>query len=39
LVQEVGHRFSATIHIAKQRGYRVDKRRVSKNTFEYRCAN
>lgn len=36
LVQEVGHRFSATIHVAKQRGDRIEKRRVSKNQFEYR---
>ena len=36
LVQEVGHRFSATIHVAKQRGYRVEKRRFDKNQFEYR---
>lgn len=36
LVQEVGHRFSATIHVAKQRGDRIEKRRVDKNQFEYR---
>lgn len=36
LVQEVGHRFSATIHRAKQRGDRIEKRRVDKNQFEYR---
>jgi hypothetical protein len=39
LVKEVDHRFSATIHVAKQRGYQVDKRRISKNLFEYRRAN
>lgn len=36
LVQEVGHRFSATVHVAKQRGHRIEKRRVDKNQFEYR---
>lgn len=36
LVQEVGHRFSATVHVAKQRGHRIEKRRVNKNQFEYR---
>jgi hypothetical protein len=36
LVQEVGHRFSATVHVAKQRGHRIGKRRVDKNQFEYR---
>ncbi|KGF74050.1 hypothetical protein DO97_00645 [Neosynechococcus sphagnicola sy1] len=35
LVQEVGHRFSATIHVAKQRGDRFDKRRLGQQ-FEYR---
>jgi hypothetical protein len=33
LVQEVGHRFSATVHVAKQRGHRIEKRRVDKNHF------
>lgn len=28
LVQEVGHRFSATVHVAKHRGDRIEKRRV-----------
>ncbi len=36
LVQEVSHRFSATVHVAKQRGHRIEKRRVDKNQFEYR---
>lgn len=36
LVQEVGHRFSATVHVAKQRGRQIEKRRVDKNQFEYR---
>ncbi|NJL56422.1 hypothetical protein HC928_15515 [bacterium] len=36
LVQAVGHRFSATVHVAKQRGHHIEKRRVDKNQFEYR---
>jgi hypothetical protein len=36
LVQQVGHRFSATVHVAKQRGHQIEKRRVDKNQFEYR---
>lgn len=36
LVREVGHRFSATIYVAKQRGDRIEKRRMDRNQFEYR---
>jgi hypothetical protein len=36
LVQDVGHRFSATVYVAKQRGCQIEKRRVNKNQFEYR---
>jgi hypothetical protein len=37
LVQQVGHRFSATIHRAvKQRGCKIEKRRNDRNKFEYR---
>lgn len=36
LVQEVGHRFSATVHVAKQRGHQIERRRVDKKQFEYR---
>lgn len=37
LVQEVGHRFSATIHTAsKKHGYRIEKRRGNDQQFEYR---
>lgn len=36
LVETVGHRFSATIHVAKQRGDRIEKRKLDKNQFEYR---
>lgn len=37
LVEQVGHRFSATMHTAiKQHGWRVEKRRSDQKTFEYR---
>lgn len=37
LVQEVGHRFSATIHTAiKQHGYQIEKRRGEDHQYEYR---
>lgn len=37
LVEQVGHRFSATLHRAvKQRGWQVEKRWASVKTFEYR---
>ena len=37
LVEDVGHRFSATIHRAvKDKGLRVEKRRNDLRTFEYR---
>jgi hypothetical protein len=37
LVQEVGHRFSATMHTAiKRNGYRIEKRRGSDRQYEYR---
>ena len=42
LVQRVGHRFSATVHIAvKKRGYAIEKRRMTQNprAFEYRWIN
>lgn len=35
LVERVGHRFSATKHIAEKRGYRFDRRRQGQQ-FEYR---
>lgn len=38
LVQEVGHRFSATMHTAiKKHGYRIEKRRGSDRQYEYRA--
>ena len=37
LVQEVGHRFSATIHVAVHKySYRIEKRRTEGNKCEYR---
>jgi hypothetical protein len=37
LVEQVGHRFSATLHRAvKEQGWRVEKRRSDFRTFEYR---
>ena len=37
LVQNVGHRFSATIHIAiHQHHYQIEKRRSDGKQFEYR---
>ena len=40
LVEQVGHRFSATLHRAvKQRGWQVEKRRASVKTFEYRLTS
>lgn len=37
LVEQVGHRFSATLHRAvKQQGWQVEKRRADVKTFEYR---
>jgi len=40
LVQEVGHRFSATLHIAiKKHGFYIEKRRGSDRQFEYRLRN
>jgi hypothetical protein len=40
LVQSVGHRFSATIHVAvRQYGFEIEKRRSSDRQFEYRRLN
>lgn len=40
LVQKVGHRFSAALHVAVTRGdYRVEKRRLENGQFEYRLVN
>lgn len=37
LVQEVGHRFSATMHTAiKKYGYQIEKRRGDDRQYEYR---
>lgn len=40
LVEQVGHRFSATLHRAvKEQGWQVEKRRSEARTFEYRLVN
>jgi len=40
LVEQVGHRFSATLHRAvKERGWQVEKQRADLRTFEYRLVN
>lgn len=40
LVERVGHRFSATMHVAiKQHGYKIEKRRNSQKQFEYQQKN
>jgi len=36
MVEQVGHRFSATLHRAKQQGWQVDKRQSDVRVFEYR---
>jgi len=37
LVEQVGHRFSATLHRAvKEQGWQIEKRRSDARTFEYR---
>lgn len=36
MVEQVGHRFSATLHrVVKQQGWQVEKRRTDLKTFEY----
>ncbi len=36
LVEKVSHRFSATMHVLKKRGYQFDKRRTHGQKYEYR---
>lgn len=36
LVEKISHRFSATMHTLKKRGYQFDKRRIERQYFEYR---
>jgi hypothetical protein len=38
LVSRVGHRFSATKHVAEKQGYKFDKRREGQR-FEYRMVS
>lgn len=36
LVHRVSHRFSATMHVLRKRGYKFDKRRIEAQQYEYR---
>jgi hypothetical protein len=36
LVEKISHRFSATIHILKKRGYHFEKRKVTTQKYEYK---
>lgn len=36
LVSQVGHRFSATMHVLRQQGHEFEKRRIDGQQFEYR---
>lgn len=36
LVEKISHRFSATMHVLKQRGYKFEKRRIDRQRHEYR---
>lgn len=36
LVEKISHRFSATMHILKKRGYKFDKRHIDSHEYEYR---
>lgn len=36
LVSQVGHRFSATMHVLRQQGHEFEKRRIDGRRFEYR---
>lgn len=39
LTREVGHRFSATMHVLRQRGHGFEKRRIDGQRFEYRLVS
>jgi hypothetical protein len=36
LVDKISHRFSATMHILRKRGYKFEKRRIEAQQYEYR---
>lgn len=36
LVEKISHRFSATMHVLKKRGYNFEKRPIEGNKKEYR---
>ncbi|WP_271835342.1 hypothetical protein [Dolichospermum lemmermannii] len=36
LVEKISHRFSATMHVLKKRGYQFNKRRIQGQQHEYK---
>jgi hypothetical protein len=36
LVEKISHRFSATMHVLKKRGYHFEKRKVTAQQYEYK---
>jgi hypothetical protein len=36
LVEKISHRFSATMHVLKKRGYHFEKRKVIAQQYEYK---
>jgi hypothetical protein len=36
LVEKISHRFSATMHVLKKRGYNFEKRKVTAQRYEYK---
>jgi hypothetical protein len=36
LVEQISHRFSATMHVLKKRGYHFEKRKVTAHQYEYK---
>jgi hypothetical protein len=36
LVENISHRFSATMHVLKQQGYKFEKRHIQGKHYEYR---
>ncbi|MGK7924292.1 MAG: hypothetical protein AB4290_03390 [Spirulina sp.] len=39
LVEKISHRFSATMHVLKKRGYKFEKRRIEGQQHEYRLSS
>ncbi|MGB3237623.1 MAG: hypothetical protein WBB29_04955 [Geitlerinemataceae cyanobacterium] len=36
LIENISHRFSATMHILRKQGYQFEKRRLNRQQYEYR---